>query len=90
MRRIRAGIDVGGIVTHVAEELHPQLKRLVHAEVMSPLGVAVAVIHEETRKTINTPIPDDISELPECVSKAICGEIKKTIVGEEVTAMVRL
>jgi hypothetical protein len=44
-------------------------KTAEHAEVISSIGVAAAMIHEEVEKTVNDPKPEDISELAEQVKK---------------------
>jgi hypothetical protein len=48
-----------------------QLKARIaeHAEVISSIGVAAAMIHEEAEKTINDPKPEDISSLAEEVKR---------------------
>ena len=53
------------LVPHIARRLQLQHRTAEHAEVISSIGVAAAMIHEEIEKTIFNPKPDDIAELSE-------------------------
>ena len=53
------------LVPHVAKKLQLQHKIAEHAEVISSIGVAAAMIHEEFEKTISNPKPEDVAELTE-------------------------
>ncbi|HEX7031368.1 MAG TPA: hydantoinase/oxoprolinase family protein [Nitrososphaera sp.] len=66
---IGGGGGASVLVPHVAKKLQLQWKVAEHAEVISSIGVAAAMIHEEAEKTINNPRPEDISELAEQVRK---------------------
>jgi N-methylhydantoinase A/oxoprolinase/acetone carboxylase beta subunit len=57
------------LVPHVARKLQLQHKTAEHAEVISSIGVAAAMIHEELEKTISNPRPDDVAELAEQARK---------------------
>lgn len=57
------------LVPHVAKKMHLNHKIAEHAEVISSIGVAAAMIHEEVEKTVSNPKPEDISELAEQVKK---------------------
>jgi N-methylhydantoinase A/oxoprolinase/acetone carboxylase beta subunit len=67
---IGGGGGASVLVPYVAKKLQLQWKIAEHAEVISSIGVAAAMIHEEAEKTINNPKPEDISELAEQVKKA--------------------
>lgn len=67
---IGGGGGASVLVPHVAKKLQLQWKIAEHAEVISSIGVAAAMIHEEAEKTINNPKPEDISALAEEVKKA--------------------
>jgi N-methylhydantoinase A/oxoprolinase/acetone carboxylase beta subunit len=55
------------LVPHIARRLQLQHRTSEHAEVISSIGVAAAMIHEEIEKTISNPKPDDVAELSEQV-----------------------
>jgi N-methylhydantoinase A len=57
------------LVPAVAKKLQLQWKIAEHAEVISSIGVAAAMIHEEEEKTITDPKPEDISTLADHVKK---------------------
>ncbi|HEY3094489.1 MAG TPA: hydantoinase/oxoprolinase family protein [Nitrososphaera sp.] len=57
------------LVPQVAKKLQVQWKIAEHAEVISSIGVAAAMIHEGAEKTISDPKPEDISALTEQVKK---------------------
>lgn len=57
------------LVPYVARKMQLSHKIADHAEVISSIGVAAAMIHEEVEKTVNDPRPEDISELAEQVKK---------------------
>jgi len=57
------------LVPHVAKKMQLAHKIAEHAEVISSIGVAAAMIHEEVEKTVNDPRPEDISELADQVKK---------------------
>ncbi|AFU59002.1 hydantoinase/oxoprolinase [Candidatus Nitrososphaera gargensis Ga9.2] len=67
---IGGGGGASVLVPHIARKLQLQWKIAEHAEVISSIGVAAAMIHEEAEKTINNPKPEDISTLAEQVKKA--------------------
>ncbi|MGB7957035.1 MAG: hydantoinase/oxoprolinase family protein, partial [Candidatus Nitrosopolaris sp.] len=62
-------IVVGGgggasvLVPHIAQKLQLSCKIAEHAEVISSIGVAAAMIHEEEEKTITNPKPEDVCSL---------------------------
>jgi N-methylhydantoinase A/oxoprolinase/acetone carboxylase beta subunit len=66
---IGGGGGASVLVSQVARKLQLQWKIAEHAEVISSIGVAAAMIHEEVEKTINNPNPEDISALAEQVKK---------------------
>jgi N-methylhydantoinase A len=66
---IGGGGGASVLVPHVARKLELQWKIAEHAEVISSIGVAAAMIHEEAEKTISNPKPDDISALADQVKK---------------------
>ena len=53
------------LVPHIARRLQLQHRTAEHAEVISSIGVAAAMIHEEIEKTIANPKPEDVAELTE-------------------------
>ncbi|HEV8386290.1 MAG TPA: hydantoinase/oxoprolinase family protein [Nitrososphaera sp.] len=57
------------LVPHIARKLQLQHKTAEHAEVISSIGVAAAMIHEEIEKTIVNPRPEDVAELTEQARK---------------------
>jgi N-methylhydantoinase A/oxoprolinase/acetone carboxylase beta subunit len=74
LRRDRIVFVGGGggasvLVPYIARKMQLQSKIAEHAEVISSIGVAAAMIHEEAEKTINDPRPEDISALAEEVKK---------------------
>jgi N-methylhydantoinase A len=66
---IGGGGGASVLVPQVAKKLQLQWKIAEHAEVISSIGVAAAMIHEEAEKTISNPKPEDISSLAEQVKK---------------------
>jgi hypothetical protein len=66
---IGGGGGASVLVPQVAKKLSLQWKIAEHAEVISSIGVAAAMIHEEAEKTISNPKPEDISALAEQVKK---------------------
>jgi N-methylhydantoinase A len=75
LKRERVVLIGGGggasvLVPYVAFKQQLQYKIAEHAEVISSIGVAAAMIHEEAEKTVTNPGPDDISTLSERVKKA--------------------
>ncbi len=67
---IGGGGGASVLVPAVAKKLQLQWKIAEHAEVISSIGVAAAMIHEEAERTISNPKPEDISALAEQVKKA--------------------
>lgn len=67
---IGGGGGASVLVPHVARKLQLQWKIAEHAEVISSIGVAAAMIHEEAERTITNPMPEDISVLADHVKKA--------------------
>jgi N-methylhydantoinase A len=50
------------LVPHLAETLNMNYKKAQHAEVISSIGVAAAMIHEELEKTVDVnPKPEEVS-----------------------------
>jgi N-methylhydantoinase A/oxoprolinase/acetone carboxylase beta subunit len=66
---IGGGGGASVLVPQVARKLQLQWKIANHAEVISSIGVAAAMIHEEAEKTISNPMPEDISALADQVKK---------------------
>jgi N-methylhydantoinase A len=66
---IGGGGGASVLVPQVSRKLQLQWKIAEHAEVISSIGVAAAMIHEEAEKTISNPKPEDISALAEQVKK---------------------
>ena len=66
---IGGGGGASVLVPHIAKRLQLQWKIAENAEVISSIGVAAAMIHEEAEKTITNPKPEDISALAEQVKK---------------------
>jgi hypothetical protein len=66
---IGGGGGASVLVPYIARKLQLQHKIAEHAEVISSIGVAAAMIHEEAEKTINNPKPEDITALAEQVKK---------------------
>lgn len=67
---IGGGGGASVLVPHVAQKLQLQHKIAEHAEVISSIGVAAAMIHEEAEKTVSNPMPEDITALADQVKKA--------------------
>ena len=68
---IGGGGGASVLVPYIAGKLQLQHKIAEHAEVISSIGVAAAMIHEEIEKTVNNdPQPEDIASLSEQVKKA--------------------
>jgi N-methylhydantoinase A len=67
---IGGGGGASVLVPYLARKLQLQSKIAEHAEVISSIGVAAAMIHEEAEKTITNPKPEDISVLADQVKKA--------------------
>jgi N-methylhydantoinase A len=57
------------LVPNLARKLQLQHKIAEHAEVISSIGVAAAMIHEELEKTISNPKPEDVAALTEQARK---------------------
>jgi N-methylhydantoinase A/oxoprolinase/acetone carboxylase beta subunit len=75
LRRDRIVFVGGGggasvLVPYVAKKMQLAHKIAEHAEVISSIGVAAAMIHEEVEKTVSDPRPEDISALADEVKKA--------------------
>jgi N-methylhydantoinase A/oxoprolinase/acetone carboxylase beta subunit len=70
---IGGGGGASVLVQAVARKLQLQWKIAEHAEVISSIGVAAAMIHEEAEKTITNPMPEDISALADQVKKTALG-----------------
>lgn len=66
---IGGGGGASVLVPYIATKLGLKSKIAEHAEVISSIGVAAAMIHEEVERTINDPMPEDISVLAEEVKK---------------------
>jgi N-methylhydantoinase A/oxoprolinase/acetone carboxylase beta subunit len=62
---VGAGGGASVLVPYIAGELRLPHKIAEHAEVISSIGVAAAMIHEEFEKTIANPKPEDVAELTE-------------------------
>jgi len=58
------------LVPNIARKLQLQFRIAEHAEVISSIGVAAAMIHEEVEKTIKDPKPEDITNLAEHVKNS--------------------
>src|SRR5919198_1386428 len=67
---IGGGGGASVLVHYIALNQQLQYKIAEHAEVISSIGVAAAMIHEEAEKTVNNPRLEDISALAEQVKKA--------------------
>jgi N-methylhydantoinase A len=75
LKKERAVLIGGGggasvLVPYTAAKQQLQYKIAEHAEVISSIGVAAAMIHEEAEKTVTNPRLEDISALSEQVKKA--------------------
>lgn len=62
---IGGGGGASVLVPHTAQRLQFSYKKAEHAEVISSIGVAAAMIHEELEKTIANPKPEDVASLLE-------------------------
>ncbi|MCY1154245.1 MAG: hydantoinase/oxoprolinase [Nitrososphaera sp.] len=67
---IGGGGGASVLVPYIALKQQLQYKIAEHAEVISSIGVAAAMIHEEAEKTVTKPRLEDISALTEQVKKA--------------------
>ena len=67
---IGGGGGASVLVPYIAIKEQLQFKIAEHAEVISSIGVAAAMIHEEAEKTVTNPQFEDISALTEKVKKA--------------------
>ena len=67
---IGGGGGASVLVPYIALKQQLQYKIAEHAEVISSIGVAAAMIHEEAEKTVTNPRLEDISALAEQVKKA--------------------
>ena len=67
---IGGGGGASVFVPYIALKQQLQYKIAEHAEVISSIGVAAAMIHEEAEKTVTNPRLEDISALAEQVKKA--------------------
>src|SRR5688500_14657602 len=66
---IGGGGGASVLVPYIGFKQQLQWKIAEHAEVISSIGVAAAMIHEEAEKTISNPKPEDISVLADQVKK---------------------
>jgi N-methylhydantoinase A len=66
---IGGGGGASVLVPFIARRLQLQHRIAEHAEVISSIGVAAAMIHEEAEKTVTNPVPEDITVLAEQVKK---------------------
>jgi N-methylhydantoinase A len=67
---VGAGGAASVLAPYVAKRLQFSYKLAQHAEVISSIGVAAAMIHEEQERTIVNPNPDDVSFLIDEVKQA--------------------
>jgi N-methylhydantoinase A len=67
---IGGGGGASVLVPYIAAKQQLQYKIAEHAEVISSIGVAAAMIHEEAEKTVTSPRLEDISALSEQVKMA--------------------
>lgn len=67
---IGGGGGASVLVPYIALNQRLQYKIAEHAEVISSIGVAAAMIHEEAEKTVTNPKLEDISVLADQVKKA--------------------
>jgi N-methylhydantoinase A len=67
---IGGGGGASVLVPYIGFKQQLQYKIAEHAEVISSIGVAAAMIHEEAEKTVTNPRLEDISALAEQVKKA--------------------
>lgn len=75
LKKERVALIGGGggasvLVPYIAAKQQLQYKIAEHAEVISSIGVAAAMVHEEAEKTVTNPRLEDISVLSEQVKKA--------------------
>ena len=75
MKKERVVLIGGGggasvLVPYIALKQQLQYKIAEHAEVISSIGVAAAMIHEEAERTVTNPKLEDISALAEQVKKS--------------------
>jgi N-methylhydantoinase A/oxoprolinase/acetone carboxylase beta subunit len=66
---IGGGGGASVLVPYLAQKLQIKYTISEHSEVVSSIGVAAAMIHEEREKTITNPKPDDTSSLMEEVKQ---------------------
>ena len=66
---IGGGGGASVLVPYLSQKLHIEYTISEHSEVVSSIGVAAAMIHEEREKTITNPKPDDASSLIEEVKQ---------------------
>ncbi|HKG71742.1 MAG TPA: hydantoinase/oxoprolinase family protein [Nitrososphaeraceae archaeon] len=66
---IGGGGGASVLVPYLAQKLQSKYTISEHSEVVSSIGVAAAMIHEERERTINSPKPDDASSLMEEVKQ---------------------
>ena len=67
---IGGGGGASVLVPYIALKQQLQYKIAEHAEVISSIGVAAAMIHEEAERTVTNPKLEDISALAEQVKKS--------------------
>jgi N-methylhydantoinase A/oxoprolinase/acetone carboxylase beta subunit len=67
---VGAGGGASVLAPFVAERLRFSYKLAEHSEVISSIGVATAMIHEEQERTVANPNPDDVSLLINEVKQA--------------------
>jgi N-methylhydantoinase A len=70
---IGGGGGASVLVPYIGFKQQLQYKIAEHAEVISSIGVAAAMIHEEAEKTVTNPKLEDISALAEQVKEAALG-----------------
>ncbi len=66
---IGGGGGASVLVPYLGQKLQSKYTISEHSEVVSSIGVAAAMIHEERERTINSPKPDDASSLMEEVKQ---------------------
>jgi hypothetical protein len=74
LNRERLTIIGGGggasvLVPYIADKIKLPYRIAEHAEVISSIGVAAAMIHEELEKTIDNPQPDDIAAMADQIKE---------------------
>ncbi|MER3408315.1 MAG: methylhydantoinase, partial [Nitrososphaera sp.] len=79
---IGGGGGASVLVPYIAKKMQLQSRIAEYAEVISSIGVAAAMIHEEIEKTVSNPRPEDISALAEEVKKAA---LEKGALAESIT-----